>query len=199
MHWEYFVYGIKKWWDQSKIRNWAIANPDTVFKLTGVSLILLVLTIIYVLIPSKQPNMYEPELAWFYDMNTGKLFKAEARLLPPIDSPSGADPNGKQAGVKAFVYKYMGDPNAQPFVAFLQTTAPGKKQEIAAILESEKESSQNSANKVQHMLMVKRVADKKWFAADSTEGLYIMATQVAKNGRRAVYYPPKSSRNDSSD
>jgi predicted transcriptional regulator len=197
MHWEYFTYGIRKKWEESRLRKWAIENPVKVFKLAGVSFIFLLIAIVYVLIPAAQPIMHEPELAWYYDMNTGKLFKAEARLLPPIEAPSGPDANGLPAGVKAFVYKYIGDANSKPFLAFLQTTAPGKKEIVEQILRSEKSESQESANKIQSLTLVKRVKDKKWYPADSGEGVYVMMDKMVKNGQRAVYYPPKHSRNES--
>jgi hypothetical protein len=40
-----------------------------------------------------------PDLAWFYDLETGELFADKAAALPPIDAPSGAN-----NGVGAVVY-----------------------------------------------------------------------------------------------
>jgi len=191
MHWEYFFNPIIKWWQQSKIRTWALENPSKVFKLAGVSGFILICVIVYLLIPTKQPVYKQPDLDWYYDLNTGELFKAAAGLVPPIPAPSGPDPNGLAAGVKAFVYQHPNDPNGpMPFLAYLQTTAPGKKETAQAILNNPNPSPQ-SIMQLDKLLQIKRIKDQIWFPADSPQAKWITTeTLKAKYGYKPVYFPP---------
>ena len=42
--------------------------------------------------------------AYFYDLNNGTVFVAAASSIPPIETPSGNGPEGKPAGVRAYIY-----------------------------------------------------------------------------------------------
>lgn len=45
----------------------------------------------------------QPGDVYYYDLNTGKVFVAPASRVEPIEAPSGAGPDGKPAGVRAYI------------------------------------------------------------------------------------------------
>ncbi len=58
---------------------------------------------------------------WFYDSNSGRLFPGPARVVPPIDAPSGPTPDGEPAGLRAHVYRTR---EGGRIVRVLETTRP---------------------------------------------------------------------------
>ncbi len=62
-----------------------------------------------------------PSHMWFYDLNTGELFIAEASAIPPVAAPSGdlIGSPGVPAGVSAKVVRVKGESARK--IAFLQT------------------------------------------------------------------------------
>jgi hypothetical protein len=108
---------------------------------------------------------------WFYDINTGELFKAKAKLIPPIEAPSGPLPDGNPAGVMAHVFTYN-DSNGVPktFIAYLE------KMEWKFVREST-DKNLTPEEKIRNWAsgrMIKRPEDVEWFRADSEEALKIV-------------------------
>ncbi len=56
--------------------------------------------------PQSPTNPAKPRLTgnYYYDLNTGKLFVAATDDFPPIEAPSGPAPDGRKAGVRAYVF-----------------------------------------------------------------------------------------------
>ncbi len=91
-----------------------------------ISIILLVLAVIFYKGLSKSNNRPgDNELGYYFDLNTRELFVRDGTMRPPIDAPSGADEDGKPAGVRAYVYgKAAGDADDIE-IAFLEYEIPG--------------------------------------------------------------------------
>ncbi len=91
-----------------------------------ISIILLVLAVIFYKGLSKSNNRPgDNELGYYFDLNTRELFVRDGTMRPPIDAPSGADEDGKPAGVRAYVYgKAAGDADDIE-IAFLEYEVPG--------------------------------------------------------------------------
>ncbi|UCD49742.1 MAG: hypothetical protein JSW27_19685 [Phycisphaerales bacterium] len=67
----------------------------------------------------------ESKKAWFYDLNTGRLFVGSGKEIGPVKAPSGPLPNGEPAGYRAHVCSFLRDPNeSERFVAFLEKPDP---------------------------------------------------------------------------
>ncbi|NQU09161.1 hypothetical protein HQ590_00095 [bacterium] len=62
-----------------------------------------------------------PSQDWFYDLNTQQLFAAPLGTIPPVAAPSGPLPDGKPAGVRAYVYSCGACEPAALYVAYLET------------------------------------------------------------------------------
>jgi hypothetical protein len=91
--------------------------------------LILLTTVIGLLSSGEAPKVKEYKKGWFYDLNTGKLFVAKSKLIPPIEAPSGPLENGKPAGVKAYVFSYKYEPNeSERFIGFLETFTPESNQ-----------------------------------------------------------------------
>ena len=119
------------------------------------------------LIPEKPLEKVElSDKAWFYDLNTGKLFVGKDKQVPPIEAPSGplsiesaARPlqEGGPAGVKAYVFSYAREPNeSERFIGFLETSVP---KEIMEKLESTK-SKAGSTERWGYGKLVRRLKGK---------------------------------------
>jgi hypothetical protein len=124
-------------------------------RLSIASFVVLAIVIVWLLWPSSEYRAAAPPTkAWFYDLNTGKLFIAKTGLTPPIAAPSGPLPDGRPAGVKAIVLSYIAEPNeAERFIGFLQTTEPASSKPI---------------------VLVRTIEDANWIAVDTPEGRAII-------------------------
>ena len=170
------------------LRDWINEHPGAVKTAAGVSALLLVLIAIQRLRPD-EPEMVEPRKEWYYDLNTGQLFTAESGLAPPIKAPSGPTPEGKMAGVRAYVLSYVYEPNeAERFIGFLETTATDEM--LAKASERPRDSS--GASRWAQGKMIRRVRDRQWVLADSEEGRAIReeAFAVNENGETPSYIAP---------
>jgi len=106
------------------IRESLNSNPKAVAVIAVASVLLLVVAVWMIRRPVAEGRFRQGKTAWFYDMNTGKLFVGSSKASGPIEAPSGPLPDGGPAGFKAHVYSYVLDPNASElFVAFLQKPA----------------------------------------------------------------------------
>jgi len=140
--------------------------------------VLLVLAIAKIFNHEPPPKPVVIENDWYYDLNTGKLFIAEAGLEPPIQAPSGPTPDGKPAGVRAYVLSYKSDPNeSDRFIAYLETTGspdmlPKSPGQPGGGIATQKWTKGR---------MIRRVGDKFWVPADSPLGLRILRQAYAPN------------------
>ena len=172
-------------------RRWISEHPSVVFTAVAVLVLLLVIVTLPKLFPNEPPpKPVAVEKAWYYDLNTGRLFTAEAGREPPIDAPSGPSPDGKPAGVRAYVLSYKSDPNeSERFIAYLETMgSPDMLPKVPG-----KPGSSVAAQKWTKGRMIRRVNDKFWVPADSPMGLRILQEAYArdKSGRLPIYCRPK--------
>lgn len=104
--------------------------------------------------------------------------------------PSGPTPDGKPAGVRAYVLSYKPDPNeSERFIAYLETTVsldaltklPSRPDGGIAVQKSGKGR------------LIRKVDGKFWIPADSPLGLRILREAYApnKNGQLPTYCRPK--------
>lgn len=158
-------------------------NPRVVVGITIASLAVLLLIVIWLLIPGERTLEYEePEKAWFYDLNTDKLFVAKSNLVAPIEAPSGPLPDGRPAGVKAYVFSYAAEPNeSNRFIGFLETSDPN----APATASGSEEWGEG--------MLIRRLEDKAWAPANSKKGLAIVkeAYQANENGESPSYCSPE--------
>jgi hypothetical protein len=170
-------------------RGWINKNPRIIVSITLAS-VLMLLVIIGLLIPDKTAvEVREYEKGWFYDLNTDKLFVAKSDLVPPIESPSGPLPNGELAGVKAYVFSYVTEPNeSERFIGFLETfQTEAKEQEVVPV-----KPASGGAEKWGQGKLIRRLSDEQWVPANSEQGKAILNELFSKNenGQTAHYYPP---------
>jgi len=71
--------------------------------------------------------------AYFYDLNTGELFTAEADRIPPIDAPSGVlrGTQGDKAGVRAYVFTCGDNTESDRYIAWIETYTPEAQRAVA--------------------------------------------------------------------
>lgn len=165
-------------------------DPWIIISITGVTLVVLLIVVIGVLSGSKSPKIKEFKKAWFYDLNTGKLFVAKSKLKPPIKAPSGPLADGRPAGVIAHVFTYAYEPNeSERFIGFLETTDPNA---VIDIGDSIKQRT-NSAPSWGQGKLIRRVEDERWISGSSKEAHTILNEVLVpnENGERPRYCPPK--------
>ena len=187
---QYFRYEIKERLERLAVRKWINQNPKIIIGITVVCGFVFLVIVIGLLSHGKVPKVKEYKKAWFYDLNTGKLFIAKSGLIPPIKAPSGPLPNGKPAGVKAHVLTYAYEPNeSERFIGFLETTDPNAEKDIS---ESARPRTDSAKSWGQGKLIC-RVHDKLWVPGSSNEGRAIMEEVYLpnENGERARYCPPE--------
>jgi len=171
-------------------RRWINEYPTVVSSIAAASAMLLLVIALWLLIPDKPMPVVTIEEEWYYDLNTGELFTAEKGLAPPIDAPSGPSPDGKPAGVRAYVLSYVSEPNeSERFIAFLETTAPA---EMLAKW-PKRPDSRSAARKWGKGKLIRKVDDTLWIPADSRLGLQLVEEAFApnKDGVRPTYCPPR--------
>jgi hypothetical protein len=152
--------------------------------------VVLLIIVIWLLIPDKPPERVTIETEWYYDLNTGKLFTAEKGLVPPIEAPSGPLPDGKPAGVRAYIVSYVYEPNeSERFIALLETTASD---EMLARWPS-RAGRASAARKWGRGKLIRKVDDKLWIPADTKLGLQLLEDAFApnENGERPTYCRPR--------
>ena len=90
--------------------------------IAGVILLVAVVAIVREVIGPSTPKA--PTQAWFYDLNTGKLFPGPIDAIPPIPAPSGPLPDGQPAGARAYVYTCKTCSAADRVITFVETCSP---------------------------------------------------------------------------
>lgn len=187
---QYFRYEIMHRWERlATLRRWINRNPKIVIGVTLVSVLILLVIIVWLLLPEKGIESQQHKRDWFYDLNTGRLFVARAGQIPPIQAPSGPLPDGQPAGVKAYVFSYMDEPNeAERFIGFLETTDPNAKKETSAVVELKVGGVEGWGRGK----LIRRLQDRQWVPANSVKGRAILKLLFAPNkkGQHPRYYPP---------
>ncbi len=169
-------------------------NPRIIISIAVVTVLLLLTIVIGLLSSGEAPKVKEYKKGWFYDLNTGKLFVAKSKLIPPIEAPSGPLENGKPAGVKAYVFSYKYEPNeSERFIGFLEAFTPEAKRNQTTSAKSRGDSAAELIKQWGEGRLIRRVEDEQWFAANSNEGRAIIENAFSpnENGERARYCPPE--------
>lgn len=175
---------------ESALRRWINNNPKIVIAIATVSACVLLLVIIALLWPKGTAKVELGEKEWFYDLNTSRLFTAKKGLTPPIEAPSGPLPDGRPAGVRAYVLTYTYEPNeSDRFIGFLETTDPRGEDESPP----SGEGYASGAKQWAKGKLIRTVEDERWVPADSRLGQAIWehAFRPNDNGERPYYCPPK--------
>lgn len=168
-------------------REWLNAHPTLIAGVASLSIILVVLVLASARRPVSGPLM-RGKTAWFYDVNTGKLFQGSPRETGPIKSPSGPTPDGAPAGFRAHVYSYVMEPNdSELFTGFLEQPDPESEVECSA-------SDMRDFDRWAQSRLIRRPDDKNWVQATSVEGQAILRelTHPDKQGRMPIYHVPRT-------
>ena len=173
-------------------RKWVNESPSIIAAITTASVLILATVIIILLIPNgdQVSELEQSAKAWFYDVNVGKLFTSKANQTIPASSPWGPLANGLPAGVKAHVFSYSVEPNeSQLFIGYLEKPDPN-------FQPSEPDSVKlgtSGAKDWAKSRLIRRLEDKQWYPANSTEGRVILQGlyYADANGLRAIYQSPK--------
>lgn len=187
-------YKLREKWERLAIRKWVNENPRIIMGISIASVFIFLLIVIAQLMPYRPPILSYTFKAWFYDLNTDKLFVVGSDEIPPIDAPSGPFPDGQLAGVKAYVLSYVREPNeSERFIGYLEKYTPQGKEIIYSFRKSQKNVTKESVRRLNQNRFVRRVADNRWFLADSNEGRAILENVLLPNeaGQIPIYYPPR--------
>ncbi len=190
---DWLRYEIEHRWERLAVnaRRRINAHPGLIIGITATSVFVLLVTIVWLSWPEKiVEEVVESELAWFYDLNTGKLFTSRSELIGPVDAPSGPLPCGRPAGVRAYVFSYIDEPNeSERFIGFLERpNLAAKNNEFASI-----DSSLGGAGQWGQGRLICRVGNERWFPADSEQGQAILSWVFVPNhaGERPYYCQPE--------
>jgi hypothetical protein len=129
----------------------------------------------------------ESKHAWFYDLNTGKLFVGSSKDVGPVAAPSGPLPNGEPAGCRAHVYSFLRDPNeSERFVAFLEKPDPNVDPKTLSRDRSNFEAWARGR-------LIKRAGGDDWVSPTSPRGRQIIQEVTHPNmyGQTPMYQEPK--------
>ncbi len=162
-------------------------NPLMVTIVTVMSLAVLGLVVLLRSCESEPRQMWQVKQAWFYDVNTGKLFLESNDQVGPIEVPSGALDDGTPAGFRAHVYSYVLEPNqSELFVGFLECPVERKQDQV---------SSQDMENEIvwTKTRLIKRVEDEEWVRASSHKGQDLLESMSRPNaqGQTPIYQQPQ--------
>lgn len=134
MNWEYLLQlvgePLNRLWTSAKgvrVRPWIQRHPRAVIATTGVSLVIMLVVLGAEALSG--PAAISAGKVWYFDLNTGELFAARDGQTPPIAAPSGPQPDGAAAGVRAYVFA-CGDcgNKSERFVGYLQVYSLESKQ-----------------------------------------------------------------------
>lgn len=186
---QYFKVGFLRWWERRSIRPWVSQNIGFALGAVAVLVVAAIAFLIWISIPEKVVVVIEYDYDWYYDLNTGKVFTAKAGQVPPIEAPSGPLPDGKPAGVRAYLFSYTDEPNApDKFIGFLETTDPNMPGQKYSGMDLRYEGAAMMAKG-----RLVRPPDRNiWLPADSRMGRALIkkAFLPNKKGQRPVYCPP---------
>ena len=193
-NWKYIWYDIEERWERLGLRSWINNNPKIVIGITVAAVFIFLLIVIAQLMPYRAPIISQTSKAWFYDLNTDKLFITDGDKVPPVKAPSGSFPDGQPAGVKACVLSYIREPNeSERFIGYLEKYTPEGKKIISSFRKSGKNVTREVVSQLNKNRFVRRVDDERWFLADSDEGRVILEQVFLMNeaGQIPQYCSPK--------
>lgn len=107
---------------QIGFEKWIKANQRVIAASVGVVWLLTMAVVGYSTMPRSARATTGPTV-WYYDLNTGFLFKAPERT-PPIDAPSGLTDDGKPAGVRAYVFTCGRCGTKDEFIGWVENIGP---------------------------------------------------------------------------
>lgn len=191
---KYLRYKIWDQWERLGIRNWINKNPKIVIGVSAAAVFMFLVIVIAQLMPYRPPIISQTSKAWFYDLNTDKLFITDGDRIPPIQAPSGQLPDGQPAGVKAYVFSYFHDPNeSERFIGYLKKYTSEGKKIISSFRESGDKVTEELIKQLNNNRFVRRLDDDHWFLADSSEGRVILeqVSIINEMGQIPYYCPPK--------
>ncbi len=190
---DWLRYEIAHRWERLAVdaRRWINAHPRLIMGITATSVFVLLVTIVWLSWPKKVvEEVVESELAWFCDLNTGELFVSRSELTGPIEAPSGPLPCGRPAGVRAYVFSYIDEPNeSERFIGFLERPNPAGGADAAGSIDE----GASGAKRWGRGRLICMVGDRQWVPADSKQGRDILNRVFLPNhaGERPYYCPPE--------
>jgi hypothetical protein len=158
-----------------------------VLGVTVLSLLMLTGVVALVRRPARGRRYDLGRKAWFYDLNTGRLFVSISKEAGPIEAPSGPLPSGAHAGLRAHVYSYVLDPNeSELFVGFLERPDPSAGS-------SRRGADMSDFRKWAELAMIRRLDDSDWAPAASPGGREILQglTRPNERGQTPIYQVPR--------
>ena len=171
------------------MRKWIKENPKIVISVSAASVLMFLAIMIEQLMPYSLPIISQTSKAWFYDLNTDKLFITDGDRIPPIYAPSGTLPDGQPAGVKAYVFSYVHDSNAsERFIGYLEKYTPEGKKIISSFRKSGDKVTEKLIKQLNHNRFVRSLDDDNWFLADSSQGRAILEQVSIKNEMGQIPY-----------
>lgn len=83
---------------------------------------------------SHQPGV--PSGAWYYDLNTNRLFPGPNKALSPIQAPSGPMDDGSNAGVRAYVFACSScEQEGDRVIGYLEKYTPEGREQLLTLRE----------------------------------------------------------------
>ncbi len=188
--WKYLKYDLQQKWENREFRALINSSPTLVIYITigTVSLFLFILIIKFW--PYSPPSVSMNRNAWFYDLNTKKLFAEDSDKIPPIDAPSG-----KLAGVKACVLSYALEPNeSDKFIGYLEKFTPEGKKCVSVCREAGTKVTAEMIKDLNNNRYVSKPNDiNNWFLASNDKGKEILkqANKINDKGQMPIPCLPK--------
>ena len=191
--WEYLKYDID---DRARVvRKWINQRPKLITYITFGSFFILLVIVVSLAIPDRKTIPEKKyKKAWFYDLNTAELFIHKSNVSPPIEAPSGPMADGSAAGVRAYVFSYVTEPNEKErFIGFLETLSPQAKEHEAAFRESTEKITRQTIAEFRSGSLIRTLDDPNWYRADSDKArsIFIKVFKPDDRGRTPHYYLPK--------
>ena len=118
-----------------KMREWINKNSP----LVTIGAVLVLIVCLFVLLRQINPPVPPPiTKAWFFDLETNKLFIGPNAALPPIPTPSGKkDANGSDQGVRAIIFSCgQCSDESKRYIGYLETLTPEAKEQIQAMMDA---------------------------------------------------------------
>ncbi len=190
VNWDYIKYELREQWRRLAIRQRINEHPRQVIIATCLCALVLLVVVISLLSPERSAKPKAFKKAWFYDLNTGRLFTDRYDKSPPVKAPSGPLPDAQPSGVKAYLLTYVEEPNeSQRFIGFLETTDPNAGRPKAPA--GEPTIDKNAL--LTEDTLIRTIDDANWVPANSTKGRSIIkeAFRPNKDGRYPRYWLPE--------
>lgn len=159
-----------------KLRDWLNNNSAIV----TIGAVVLLIGALFAIIMQMSGGSSGPRVidVYFYDLNKNQLFTAKSDAIPPIDTDSGATPQGAPAGVRAYVFACndCGDENDR-FIGWLEMYTPEAK---ALLTQPAADNPEQAAEREMRMYevwetgqLIRGVNDTRWVPQNSQEAMTI--------------------------